>query len=121
MPIYEEFSTYEQILIAFTTPSTFVNDKDVWLSSDSSEGVSSLKLCVPGYPQYRITTSTANETYAKSDELGLKMAIFGSLGSFTTDYFSSFSPGSAEVFLFDNYREVGEIQVAWALIKSLFA
>jgi len=91
------------------------NENTTWLSSDPTEGVDELNLCVAGSETYYIVIETANHTWAGSDKIHLKVAIEGSKGTSRTGFLDNpdkddFIIGENDVFIVPDLALAGKVQ-----------
>ena len=114
-------------------PIYFYNWEQVWMSSDESEGSSSLDICKLGDSSYSITTVTSTTSGADTSDSHVTLEIRGTESVFTTPVLDTvgreeFQIGHRDVFTFHNMPDVGSIVCvtvkvdssdAWALSKLI--
>lgn len=87
------------------------NVDDIWLSTDTSEGVAKLKLCSQGIATYRVTTKTATAKHSGSDNIHAKITLFNkkesknsTSGFLDNPDLDDFESGAVDTFTVPNLR-----------------
>ena len=89
------------------TETTFYNYERIVLSTDSTEGVSSMKLCKQGNVKYKLVTTTSTNPSSDTDRIFLSMRMDGKLGKtgrtgLIGNHPSAFEKGATNTFYFNN-------------------